>query len=514
MDIPNILRLLVCLLLLALFSESQEIHTTTSGRLMVTSSLPSTLQSTTNSSSRNKTATASTVQTSVTQTGTPFAETTIYTTQSTTVPSRERGGLSGGLKALVAVLILVVVIALVIVAIIFVKRWHGQYYPSGMYQVGISPLCEDIRNSVVTELDDRNTSNDRVTNSNDNIPSRHSGMVKSEQVQKTYDDSTTYANVTASLAFPRSKLEIMRELGHGEFGKVLLAKAKGIMGINGETDVAVKTLKEDASSSDREELLQEVDLMKILEPHPNVVRLLGYCTEKDPIYVVVEYMGNGDLKTFLRQSRSTKKDNIYDNLHSISASLSLMQLITFARQTATGMEYLSSQKCIHRDLAARNVLVNDELVCKVSDFGLARDVINVRVYQRQREELRLPIRWMALESLVESAFTTESDVWSFGILLWEIITLGARPYPGTDTKDVVSGLKLGMRMPCPTHCPLEIYTIMESCWKADPSERPSFTSIVNMLHDLLEMESMHAAMQAPEESLYEATEKALDNEKL
>ncbi|XP_072049006.1 tyrosine kinase receptor Cad96Ca-like [Amphiura filiformis] len=383
-----------------------------------------------------------------------------------------------------------------------------------MYQVGISPLCEDIRNSVVTELDDRHTSNDRVTNSNDNIPSRHSGMVKSEQVQKTYDDSTTYANVTASLAFPRSKLEIMRELGHGAFGKVLLAKAKGIMGINGETDVAVKTLKEDASSSDREELLQEVDLMKILEPHPNVVRLLGYCTEKDPIYVIVEYMGNGDLKTFLRQSRSTKKDNIYDNLHSISASLSLMQLITFARQTATGMEYLSSQKCIHRDLAARNVLVNDELVCKVSDFGLARDVINVRVYQRQREELRLPIRWMALESLVESAFTTESDVWSFGILLWEIITLGARPYPGTDTKDVVSGLKLGMRMPCPTHCPLEIYTIMESCWKADPSERPSFTSIVNMLHDLLEMESMHAAMQAPEESLYEATEKALDNEKL
>ncbi|XP_038062507.1 fibroblast growth factor receptor 1-like [Patiria miniata] len=259
-----------------------------------------------------------------------------------------------------------------------------------------------------------------------------------------------YSNVGPDLAFPRDLVVIEKELGRGAFGRVLLGTALGIEKTGKRTKVAVKTLKEGGGDHAKAELLEELELMKKVGCHPNVVKLLGHCKEKGPVYVIVEYLAKGDLKKLLMEYRDKDPGSGYSNLPGLSKSLS-RTLVKFARDVANGMAFISSQKCVHRDLAARNVLVGDDMVCKVSDFGLARDVMNTRIYQRESQGA-LPMRWMALESLLDDVYTTESDVWSFGILLWEIVTLGARPYPMMKTKAMVNQLQQGYRMPKPKNC--------------------------------------------------------------
>ncbi|XP_072041410.1 tyrosine kinase receptor Cad96Ca-like [Amphiura filiformis] len=194
-----------------------------------------------------------------------------------------------------------------------------------------------------------------------------------------------------------------------------------------------------------------MDLMKKFKPHPNVLELLGSCVAKDSIYMILEYMARGTLRQVLKSSRQ-----LYDYAHTrerdIQSSLSQTQLMLFAQQVANGMEYITSNKCVHRDLAARNVLVSEDLVCKVSDFGLARDE---EEYHRKSDR-KLPLRWMSIESWVDDIHTKESDVWSFGILLWEIVTLGARPYPGMGARDAMREVNRGYRMPKPRHCTQDV----------------------------------------------------------
>ncbi|XP_033646569.1 tyrosine kinase receptor Cad96Ca-like [Asterias rubens] len=322
----------------------------------------------------------------------------------------------------------------------------------------------------------------------------------------------TYGNVGPELSFSRDLIVIENEIGRGAFGRVLLGTAQGVMGDGNRTKVAIKTLKDGADGQAKTGLLQELDLMKKVGSHPHVVNLLGYCVEKDPIYVIVEYLSKGDLKKVLIGYRSEDTGTGFSNIHGIGKSLS-KTLIKFARDVASGMAFLSSQKCIHRDLAARNVLVSEDMVCKVADFGLARDVMNVRIYERESEGV-LPMRWMALESLLDDVYTTESDVWSFGILLWEIVTLGARPYRLMTAKTMVAQLKEGYRMPKPGHCREELYSMMSSCWLQNPNKRPTFRSLFKQLEKSSTNEADYIKLGDLDGNIYEVTKIGDGNEKL
>ncbi|XP_038062383.1 fibroblast growth factor receptor 1-like [Patiria miniata] len=325
-------------------------------------------------------------------------------------------------------------------------------------------------------------------------------------------NDVAYGNVGPKLSFSRDLVVIKNELGRGEFGRVLLGKALGIVEAGKETKVAVKTVKEGADRHAKNELLAELQVMKTVGSHPNVVKLLGFCAEKDPIYVIVEYLAKGDLKSVLMEYRDKDPGTGYANVPGLSKSLS-RTLIKFARDVANGMAYISSQKFVHRDLAARNVLVGEDMVCKVSDFGLARDVMNTRIYHR-KSQCPLPIRWMALECIVHDVYTTKSDVWSFGILLWEIVTLGARPYPLMTPTTMINVLQRGYRMPRPRQCKKKLYKMMRSCWQEIPKDRPSFQSLYWQFADMASKDEDYLTMKNLDERIYKVKGADGMNEKL
>ncbi|XP_054715307.1 proto-oncogene tyrosine-protein kinase receptor Ret-like [Uloborus diversus] len=276
------------------------------------------------------------------------------------------------------------------------------------------------------------------------------------------------------LEFPRDRLILEEMIGEGEFGKVMKGKAMGIGGASGNTTVAVKMLKEDSCSSDKKDLLSEMNLLKDVS-HPNVIRLLGACTnDAGPLYVIVEYAEHGSLILYLRRMRARYPE----------AGGDFRELLSFAWQVARGMQYLAEMKIVHRDLAARNILVASGKVMKISDFGLSRDVYERETYQK-RSKGRVPVKWMALESLQDHLYTAKSDVWSFGILLWEIITLGGCPYPGVSTEQLFSSLKSGYRMSRPDDCPIPLYHLMTQCWREKPQDRPHFKELVAKIDVIL-----------------------------
>lgn len=302
--------------------------------------------------------------------------------------------------------------------------------------------------------------------------------------------------------FPRAQLKLQGVLGEGCFGQVWKCEAWNISGLEGVTTVAVKTLKENAGERETKDLLSELDVMKALDPHPNVVRLLGSCTEKDPIYVIMEYVPFGKLQTYLRNNRA---EHYYKNLHGSSKSLTSQDLTSFAYNVARGMDFLSSKGIIHRDLAARNVLVGEDKVCKVADFGFARDVESSHIYERKSEG-RLPIRWMAPESLFDNVFSVKTDVWSFGILMWEIVTLGSTPYPGMAANEVMQKVREGHRLDKPDHCKREMYNIMYYCWDRDPDQRPSFSELAQILEQLLVSDTDYIELERfPDHFYYNVT---------
>ncbi|XP_050080269.1 tyrosine kinase receptor Cad96Ca [Anopheles maculipalpis] len=299
--------------------------------------------------------------------------------------------------------------------------------------------------------------------------------------------------------FPRHRLKVFNILGEGAFGQVWRCEATDIDGHEGVSVTAVKTLKENASEAERNDLLSELQVLKSLEPHINVVRLLGCCTEKDPIFVILEYVNMGKLQTFLRNSRVEKH---YGNTHGKSKILTSGDLTSFMFQVARGMDFLTSRGIIHRDLAARNILITEDHTCKVADFGFARDIVTSKVYERKSEG-RLPIRWMATESLYDNIFTVKSDIWSFGILMWEIVTLGSTPYPGIAAADVMRKVRDGYRLEKPEHCRRELYNIMFYCWAHDPNERPGFPEVVDMLDRLLQTETDYIELERfPDHNYY------------
>ncbi|XP_053422955.1 vascular endothelial growth factor receptor 3 isoform X4 [Nycticebus coucang] len=335
--------------------------------------------------------------------------------------------------------------------------------------------------------------------------------------------------------FPRERLHLGRVLGHGAFGKVVEASAFGISKGSVCDTVAVKMLKEGATASEHRALMSELKILIHIGNHLNVVNLLGACTKPNgPLMVIVEFCKYGNLSNFLRAKREAfhpyansperrrrfcamvegpKEDQrrlespdrtilsrflVGKGVAGRAAPnqeaedlwlspLTMEDLICYSFQVARGMEFLASRKCIHRDLAARNILLSESNVVKICDFGLARDIYKDPDYVR-KGSARLPLKWMAPESIFDKVYTTQSDVWSFGVLLWEIFSLGASPYPGVQiNEEFCQRLKDGTRMRAPELATPAIRHVMLSCWSGDPKARPAFSELVEILGDLLQV---------------------------
>ncbi|XP_008854237.1 tyrosine-protein kinase Fer isoform X1 [Nannospalax galili] len=242
-------------------------------------------------------------------------------------------------------------------------------------------------------------------------------------------------------------------LGKGNFGEVYKGTLKD------KTPVAVKTCKEDLPQELKIKFLQEAKILKQYD-HPNIVKLIGVCTQRQPVYIIMELVPGGDFLSFLRK----RKDE-----------LKLKQLVKFSLDVAAGMLYLESKNCIHRDLAARNCLVGENNILKISDFGMSRQE-DGGVYSSSGLK-QIPIKWTAPEALNYGRYSSESDVWSFGILLWETFSLGVCPYPGMTNQQAREQVERGYRMSAPQHCPEEISKLMMKCWDYKPENRPKFSEL-------------------------------------
>ncbi|XP_053673296.1 vascular endothelial growth factor receptor 1 [Anopheles nili] len=346
------------------------------------------------------------------------------------------------------------------------------------------------------------------------------------------------------LEIPHSCLRIGREIGKGAFGRVFMASAVKLPGFSGPKIVAIKQLKKCSSSDEFDEFLDEITMMKKVGKHPNIVVLLGCCTIKEPLTMIMEYVGCGDLLEYLRKIRAkhlakvhqldtagTQSENTaagtnifspmvkyLDLLHTSSSTsdasyitqtdtatrpsvtettytilsgtigdedsnsalgncsleyvLDHNELHNFAKQIACGMEHLEELQITHRDLAARNILIDERKTLKISDFGLSRTGIYVNTRNK-----KVPLRWLSVEAMRDNLYSNKSDVWAFGIVLWEIGTLGGYPYPSVSNHELFAFLQEGKRLERPENCTTEVYELMLQCWREDPNERPSFKQI-------------------------------------
>lgn len=284
-------------------------------------------------------------------------------------------------------------------------------------------------------------------------------------------------------------------IGEGNFGQVIKAMIKKD---GTKMSAAIKMLKEFASENDHRDFAGELEVLCKLGQHPNIINLIGACENRGYLYIAIEYAPYGNLLDFLRKSRVLETDPAFAKEHGTASTLTSQQLLQFAVDVATGMHYLSDKQFIHRDLAARNVLVGDNLVAKIADFGLSR---GEEVYVKKTMG-RLPVRWMAIESLNYSVYTTKSDVWSFGVLLWEIVSLGGTPYCGMTCAELYEKLPQGYRMEKPRNCDDEVYELMRQCWRDRPYERPPFSQISVQLNRMQEARKAYVNMALFENFTY------------
>ncbi|MED6234962.1 hypothetical protein ATANTOWER_010237 [Ataeniobius toweri] len=309
-----------------------------------------------------------------------------------------------------------------------------------------------------------------------------------------------------ALEYPRNNIQYVRDIGEGAFGRVFQARAPGLLPTEPSTMVAVKMLKEEASADMQNDFQREAALMAEFD-HPNILRLLGVCAVGKPMCLLFEYMAQGDLNEFLR--RQSPGESVHTlSRASLSArsfssdvetgSLTCPEQLSISKQIAAGMAYLSERKFVHRDLATRNCLVGEEMVVKIADFGLSRNIYSADYYKANENDA-IPIRWMPPESIFYNRYTTESDVWAYGVVLWEIFSHGMQPYYGMSHEEVIYYVRDGHILSCPENCPLELYNLMRLCWSTHPSERPSFSSIHRIL-ERMHQNSMNTNASAEAEA--------------
>ncbi|XP_034653781.1 ALK tyrosine kinase receptor [Drosophila subobscura] len=271
----------------------------------------------------------------------------------------------------------------------------------------------------------------------------------------------------------RDSLQLVNALGKGAFGEVYMALYRHRDGDAVEMGVAVKTLREDPKREKEEDFLKEAAIMAKFN-HPNMVHLIGVCFDRQPYYIVLELLAGGDLQKFLRENRNTPER---------PSLLTMKDLLFCALDVAKGCRYMESKRFIHRDIAARNCLLSSKgpgRVVKIADFGMSRDIYRSDYYRKGGKAM-LPIKWMPPEAFLDGIFTSKTDVWSFGILLWEVFSLGRSPYPGQHNTQVMELVVRGGRLGTPTECPVSIYKIMADCWNPTPEDRPTFTSLMEHL---------------------------------
>ncbi|XP_034038634.1 ephrin type-A receptor 4b isoform X2 [Thalassophryne amazonica] len=321
------------------------------------------------------------------------------------------------------------------------------------------------------------------------VSGRHCGYIKAKQDpdeekmqfqhgrvklpgSRTYIHPHTYEDPNQAIRdfakeIDASNIRIERVIGAGEFGEV----CSGRLRVQGKREiyVAIKSLKAGYSDKQRRDFLSEASIMGQFD-HPNIIRLEGVVTKCKPVMIITEFMENGSLDTFLKKH---------------DGQFTVIQLVGMLRGIASGMKYLSDMSYVHRDLAARNILVNSNLVCKVSDFGLSRVLEDDPEAAYTTRGGKIPIRWTAPEAIAYRKFTSASDVWSYGIVMWEVISYGERPYWEMSNQDVIKAIDEGYRLPAPMDCPVVLHQLMLDCWEKGRSDRPKFGQIVTILDKLI-----------------------------
>ncbi|XP_016897841.1 ephrin type-A receptor 3-like isoform X2 [Cynoglossus semilaevis] len=321
------------------------------------------------------------------------------------------------------------------------------------------------------------------------VSGRHCGYIKAKQDpdeekmqfqhgrvklpgSRTYIHPHTYEDPNQAVRdfakeIDASNIRIERVIGAGEFGEV----CSGRLRVRGKREiyVAIKSLKAGYSDKQRKDFLSEASIMGQFD-HPNIIRLEGVVTKCKPVMIITEFMENGSLDTFLKKH---------------DGQFTVIQLVGMLRGIASGMKYLSDMSYVHRDLAARNILVNSNLVCKVSDFGLSRVLEDDPEAAYTTRGGKIPIRWTAPEAIAYRKFTSASDVWSYGIVMWEVISYGERPYWEMSNQDVIKAIDEGYRLPAPMDCPVVLHQLMLDCWEKGRSDRPKFGQIVTILDKLI-----------------------------
>ncbi|XP_065640053.1 proto-oncogene tyrosine-protein kinase receptor Ret isoform X3 [Hydra vulgaris] len=379
-----------------------------------------------------------------------------------------------------------------------------------------------------------------------------------------YGHNIDYSKSTPCWIFPES-IVFDKKIGEGAFGNVFIAKINTQVisktmyakqsqlvsdDVKNDLTVAVKLLKDGANQSEFDNFCDEIDLMKKIGYHQYIVNMIGYSKVKKPLCLVLEYMENGNLLHFLRNTRNKKtlisRENIRHNkmvfrnfkmpscltiailgqLRNTEETQSFMStenpknletvkliqneslsseiitpndLLNFAWQISSGMEYLSSIKLVHCDLAARNILVGATKNIKISGFGLTRKS-NENLTYLSCKSRRLPVKWMAVEALFDHMFTSYSDVWAYGIVLFEIVTLGGSPYPTVSDCELLPLLKSGFRMDRPKNCAQPMYDIMVKCWNEDPLQRPTFTELRKLFEEIISRGDSYISFDIDEEN--------------
>ncbi|KAM9485289.1 ephrin type-A receptor 6-like isoform 4-T5 [Salvelinus alpinus] len=314
---------------------------------------------------------------------------------------------------------------------------------------------------------------------------------------KTYVDPDTYEDPTQAVhefakEIDPTRIRIERVIGAGEFGEVCSGRLRTLG--KREIAVAIKTLKGGYVERQRRDFLREASIMGQFDD-PNIIRLEGVVTKSRPVMIVVEYMENGSLDSFLR-----KHDGHF----------TVIQLVGMLRGIASGVRYLSDMGYVHRDLAARNILVNSNLVCKVSDFGLSRVLEDDPEAAYTTTGGKIPIRWTAPEAISYRKFSSASDAWSYGIVMWEVMSYGERPYWEMSNQDVILSIEEGYRLPAPMGCPVVLHQLMLHCWQKERSQRPKFTDVVSFLDKLIRNPSSLLALVEDIQGLAESPGEVVD----